>query len=165
MANLRREEKLVNKISNLNRERGKVNRLMGAGLNVHPEGSAARWRNVAINTRLARNIQRRTQEIRRLETELIALRRRLLGPGPHAPLANLTVLHGINYSAEKANIDRMQQKRLARLITNAFLRPGGMFSRKLVANVALTAHRRGLRATQSVPRASRPRSLKRAHSV
>jgi hypothetical protein len=132
-ANLHREEQLVNNIEKLTKERLKVMRLFNARSHVHPEGSNANRRNTIINTRLERNINRRNQEIRRHTANLVALRRRLVGK----PLAmgNQNVLTGINYGGRKANINRTQMKRLARLVTAAYLKPGGMYSRKLVSNV------------------------------
>ena len=133
-ANLRQEQQLVNNIEKLTKERLKVMRLSYARPFVHPEGSNANRRNTAINARLERNLARRNQEIRRHEANLVALRRRLLG-GPSGYLSNHNILTGINYGGRKANINRMQGKRLARLITTAYLKPGGMYSRKLVSNV------------------------------
>jgi hypothetical protein len=137
-ANLRQEQQIVNNIEKLTKERLKVMRLSYARPFVHPEGSTANWRNTAINTRLERNLARRNQEIRRHEANLVALRRRLLGNATQ--LANHNVLTGINYGGYKANINRMQGKRLARLITAAYLKPGGKFSRKLVNNVKHVAN-------------------------
>jgi hypothetical protein len=132
-ANLRREQQLANNIEKLNKERAKVVRLYQARSRVHPENSNANRQNTAINARLNRNIERKTQEIRRLEAELVALRRRLLGRT--TALGNQNILTGVNYGQRKANINRMQMKRLARLITEAYVKPGGMFSRKLVSNI------------------------------
>ena len=132
-ANLRREEQLMNNIDKIDKERMKVVRLLYARTRVHPEGSNANRQNTAINARLNRNIERKTQEITRLEAELVALRRRLMGRATR--MNNQNILTGVNYSARKANINRMQMKRLARLITTAYLKPGGMYSRKLVNNV------------------------------
>jgi hypothetical protein len=86
-----------------------------------------------------------------------------LGPGMGAALTNANILNGVNFATRKAQINRMRQKRLARLITDAFLRPGGMFSRGLVANIAQTARARGVRAKSASPR--RTRTPKRPHSV
>ena len=132
-ANLRQEQQLVNNIEKITKERLKVMRLSSARPFVHPEGSNANRRNNAINARLERNLARRNQEIRRKETELIALRRRLLGRA--TTLSNRNVLTGMNYGGRKADINRMQGKRLARAITEAYLKGGGMYSRKLVNNV------------------------------
>jgi hypothetical protein len=132
-ANLRREEKLMNNIEKLTRERSKVMRVLNARPHVHPEGSNAIRRNNAINARLERNVERRTQEIIRHQAELVALRRHLLGR-PTA-MRNWNILVGVNYTGRKADINRTQMKRLARLITAAYLKPGGMYSRKLVNNV------------------------------
>jgi hypothetical protein len=55
---------------------------------------------------------------------------------------NHAILTGVNYSARKAAINRMQMKRLARVITAAYLKPGGMYSRKLVNNIKKHATRR-----------------------
>jgi hypothetical protein len=131
--NLRREEQLMNNIDKIDKERLKVVRLLYARTRVHPEGSNANRQNTAINTRLNRNIERKTQEITRLEAELVALRRRLFGRA--TALGNQNILTGVSYSDRKANINRMQMKRLAHLITTAYLKPGGMFSRKLVSNI------------------------------
>jgi hypothetical protein len=136
-ANLRQEQQLVNNIEKLTKERLKVMRLSYARPFVHPEGSKANWRNTAINARLERNLARRNQEIRRHETELIALRRRLLGRATQ--LSNRNILTGINYGGRKANINRMQMKRLSRAITVAYLKGGGKFSQKLVSNVQRVA--------------------------
>jgi hypothetical protein len=136
-ANLRREEQLMNNIEKLAREKSKVERLSYARPFVHPENSNANRRNTAINTRLERNVARKNQEIRRQGTELIALRRRLLGAVTR--MSNHNIFTGVNYSGRKANINRMQMKRLSRLITNAYLKPGGMYSRKLVSNVQRVA--------------------------
>jgi hypothetical protein len=137
-ANLRLEEQLMNNIEKLTRERAKVMRVLNARPHVHPEGSNAIRRNNLINARLERNAVRRYQEIRRHEAELVALRRRLLGRRTH--MRNQNILVGVNYTGRKANINRMQMKRLARLITEAYVKPGGMFSRKLVSNVRRVAN-------------------------
>jgi hypothetical protein len=131
-ANLRQEQQLVNNMEKLTKERLKVLRLSYARPFVHPEGSNANWRNTAINARLERNLARKNQEIRRKATELIALRRRLMGNATQ--LANQNILTGVNYGGRKANINRMQMKRLARLITEAYLKPGGKYSRKTAVN-------------------------------
>jgi hypothetical protein len=136
-ANLRREEQLMNNIEKLTKERAKVVKLFYARSRVHPENSKANYRNTVINARLNRNLERKTQEMRRLETNLVALRRRLLGRA--TGMTNQNILTGVNYSGRKANINRMQMKRLSRLITNAYLKPGGMYSRKLVSNVQRVA--------------------------
>ena len=133
-ANLRREEQLVNNINKLRRERAKIQTLQEGRLGIHPVGSKAHYRNTAINARLNRNRNRKLQEIARLETELIAIRRRLLSPGMGATLTNANIVYGVNFAIRKAQINRMRQKRLARLITDAFLRPGGMFSRRAMAS-------------------------------
>jgi hypothetical protein len=138
-ANLRREEQLMNNIHKLNRERAKVQRVLNARPNVHPEGSNAIRRNNLINARLERNLARRNQEIIRHKANLVALRRRLLG-GP-TRMSNGLILMGVNYSGRKANINRVKGKRLARLITEAYVNPGGMYSRKLVNNVRRVAQR------------------------
>ena len=132
-ANLRREEQLVSNIDKKNIEQAKLQRVLNARPYVHAEGSNASRRNNAINARLERNLVRRNQEIRRHQAELVALRRRLLGRP--TPMRNHNILMGINYTGRKADINRMQMKRLARLITTAYLKPGGMYSRKLVNNV------------------------------
>ena len=132
-ANLRREQQLMNNIEKLAKERVKVIRLLNARTRVHPEGSNANRRNTLINTRLERNINRMNQEVRRREANLVALRRRLLGR--RTQMSNQNILTGVNYGGRKANINRMQMKRLARLITEAYVKPGGMYSRKLVSNV------------------------------
>ena len=132
-ANLRREQQLANNIEKLTRERVKVMRVLNARPHVHAEGSKANWRNTAINARLERNLARRNQEIIRHEANLVALRRRLLGRA--TTLSNRNVLTGMNYGGRKANINRMQGKRLARLLTNSYLKPGGLYSRKLVKNI------------------------------
>jgi len=132
-ASLRQEQQLVNNIEKLTKKRIKVMRLLNARSRAHPEGSNANWRNTAINARIERNLVRRNQEIRRYEANLIALRRRLLGRATR--LTNHNILTGLNYSVHKNEINRMQGKRLARLITAAYLKPGGMYSRKLVKNV------------------------------
>jgi hypothetical protein len=137
-ANLRREEQLMSNIDKKNIERAKVQRVLNARPHVHPEGSNAMRRNNAINTRLERNIARRNQEIRRHQAELVALRRRLLGR-PTA-MRNHNILMGVNYTGRKADINRVQMKRIARLITSAYLKPGGMYSRKLVNNVRRVAN-------------------------
>jgi hypothetical protein len=136
-ANIRQEQQLMNNIEKLTKERRTVMRLLNARTDVHPEGSNARWRNTAINTRLERNLARRNQEIRRHEAELVALRRRLFGNlfGRATTLTNQNILTNINYGTIKSQINRMQMKRLARLITEAYLKPGGKFSRKTVNNV------------------------------
>lgn len=162
-ANLRREEQIVNNINKLRQERGKLQLLQAGRIGVHPVGSNARYRNTAINTRLNRSINRTIQEIFRLQAELVALRRRLLGPGMGTTLTNANILNGVNFAVRKAEINRMRGKRLARLITNAYLRPGGKFSRALIANVARTARARGVRAKSASPR--RTRTPKRPHSV
>jgi hypothetical protein len=132
-ANLRQEQQLVNNIEKLTKERLKVMRLLNARPFVHPENSNANRRNTAINARLERNVARKNQEIRRQGTELIALRRRLLGAVTR--MSNHNIFTGVNYSGRKANINRVKGKRLARAITEAYLRGGGMYSRKLVSNV------------------------------
>ena len=132
-ANLRREEQLMNNIEKLTRERSKVMRVLNARPHVHPEGSNAIRRNNAINARLERNVERRTQEIIRHQAELVALRRHLLGR-PTA-MRNWNILTGVNYTGRKANINRVKGKRLARLITAVYVKPEGMYSRKLVNNV------------------------------
>ena len=132
-ANLRREEKLMNNIEKLARERAKVEKVFNARPHVHAENSNAYRRNNAINARLERNLARRNQEIRRHKAELVALRRRLLGR-PTA-MRNHNILTGINYTRRKANINRVKGKRLARLITAVYVKPEGMYSRKLVNNV------------------------------
>jgi len=137
-ANLRREEQLMNTIDKKNIERAKVQRILNARPHVHAEGSNASWRNNAINARLERNMERRNQEIIRHKANLVALRRRLLGR-PTA-MRNLNILVGVNYTGRKADINRMQGKRLARLITAAYLKSGGMYSRKLVNNVRRVAN-------------------------
>lgn len=140
--NLRREEQIVNSINKLRQERGKLQLLQAGRTGVHPVGSIARYRNTAINTRLNRSINRTIQEIFRLQAELIAIRRRLLGPGRGTTLTNANILNGVNFAVRKAEINRMRGKRLARLITNAYLRPGGKFSRNLLANVKRVANNR-----------------------
>jgi hypothetical protein len=70
-ANLHREEQLMSNIEKLTRERAKVERVLNARPYVHAENSNAHRRNNAINTRLERNLARRNQEIRRLETNLV----------------------------------------------------------------------------------------------
>ena len=163
-ANLRREEQIVNNINKLRQERGKLQLLQAGRIGVHPVGSNARYRNTAINTRLNRSINRTIQEIFRLQAELVALRRRLLRPTMGGGLlTNANILNGVNFAVRKAQINRMRGKRLARLITNAYLRPGGKFSRALIANVARTARARGVRAKSASPR--RTRTPKRPHSV
>jgi hypothetical protein len=137
-ANLRREEQLVNNIEKLAKERSKVMRVLNARPYVHAEGSNAIRRNNLINKRLERNLARRNQEIRRHEANLVALRRRLLGR-PTA-MRNLNILTGINYTGRKADINRMRMKRLARLITEAYVKPGGMYSRNTVRNVQRVAN-------------------------
>jgi hypothetical protein len=132
-ANLRREQQVMNNIEKFSKERAKVVRLLNARTRVHAGGSNASRRNNIINARLGRNLERRNQEIRRHEAELVALRRRLLGR-PTA-MHNMLILTGVNYSARKDNINRMRMKRLARLITEAYVKPGGMYSRKLVSNI------------------------------
>ena len=132
-ANLRLEEQIMNNIEKLTKERAKVMRVLNARPYVHAENSNASRRNNAINARLERNLVRRNQEIRRHQAELVALRRRLLGRP--TPMHNRNILVGVNYTGHKAAINRMQMKRLARLITAAYLKPGGMYSRKLVNNV------------------------------
>ena len=138
-ANLRREEQLMSNIDKKNIERAKVMRVLNARPYVHAENSNAHRRNNAINARLERNLARRNQEIRRHQAELVALRRRLLGRP--TPMRNHNILMGVNYTGRKADINRMQMKRLARLITEAYVKPGGMFSRKLVNNVKRVAQR------------------------
>ena len=138
-ANLRREEQLMNNIEKLSKQRGKVVRVLNARPHLHPEGSNAIRRNNLINARLERNVERRNKEIIKREANLVALRRRLLGR-PTA-MRNHNILVGVNYTGRKANINRMQGKRLARLITEAYVKPGGMFSRKLVNNVRRVANR------------------------
>jgi hypothetical protein len=137
-ANLRLEEQLMNNIEKLTRERAKVMRVLNARPNVHPEGSNAIRRNNLINARLERNLARRNQEIRRHEANLVALRRRLLGRRTH--MRNQNILVGVNYTGRKANINRVQMKRLARLITEAYVKPGGMYSRNTVSNVKRVAN-------------------------
>ena len=137
-ANLRQEEQLMNNIEKLSKERGKVMRVLNARANVHPEGSNAIRRNNAINTRLERNLARRNQEITRHKANLVALRRRLLGR-PTA-MRNHNILVGVNYTRRKADINRVQMKRLARLITEAYVKPGGMYSRNTVSNVRRVAN-------------------------
>lgn len=137
MANLRREEQIVNNIEKAEKERRKFNRLFGARIFVHPGNSNASRRNNEINARLERNIKRMNQEIQRHQANLVALRRRVLGIA--TDLSNHNVLTYVNHSGHKANINRMQKKRLARLITGAYLKPGGMYSRKLVNNVRSVA--------------------------
>jgi hypothetical protein len=137
-ANLRLEEQLMNNIEKLTRERAKVERVLNARPHVHPEGSNAMRRNHAINARLERNLARRNQEIRRHEAELVALRRRLLGRRTH--MRNQNILVGVNYTGRKADINRVQMKRLARLITEAYVKPGGMYSRNTVSNVKRVAN-------------------------
>lgn len=132
-ANLRLEEQLMNNIEKLARERAKVERVLNARPHVHTEGSNAIRRNNAINARLERNLARRNQEIRRHQANLVALRRRLLGRRTH--MRNQNILVGVNYTRRKADINRVQMKRLARLITAAYLKPGGMYSRNTVNNV------------------------------
>jgi hypothetical protein len=132
-ANLRHEQQLLNNIEKLAKERERVIRLLNARRHVHPEGSNANRRNTIINTRLGRNVQRKAQETRRLEANLVALRRRLMGR-PTA-MRNQNILVGVNYGDTKANINRMRMKRLARLVTEAYLKGGGMYSRKLVNNL------------------------------
>jgi uncharacterized protein YaiL (DUF2058 family) len=132
-ANMRLEEQLMNNIEKLTRERAKVERVLNARPHVHAEGSNAIRRNNAINTRLERNLARRNQEITRHKANLVALRRRLLGRRTH--MRNQNILMGVNYTGRQAEINRMQMKRLARLITEAYVKPGGMYSRKLVSNV------------------------------
>jgi hypothetical protein len=132
-ANMRLEEQLMNNIEKLTRERAKVERVLNARPHVHAEGSNAIRRNNAINTRLERNLARRNQEIRNRKANLVALRRRLLGRRTH--MRNQNILMGVNYTGRQAEINRMQMKRLARLITEAYVKPGGMYSRKLVSNV------------------------------
>jgi hypothetical protein len=139
-ANMRREEQLVNNIAKLRGSAIKVMRLQSARPSVHPEGSNANRRNNAINARLQRNIERRNQEIQRLETNLVTLRRRLLGISAH--LSNHNVLMGVNFGVYKAIINRMRMKRLARLITEAYVKPGGKFSRNLVSDIQKHAARR-----------------------
>jgi hypothetical protein len=137
-ANLRREQQLMNNIHKLSREQKKAERGVNARTFVHAGGSNAYRRNNAINTRLHRNIVRRNQEIRRHEANLVALRRRLLGVPTR--MSNRNILTGVNYSMRQSDINRMQGKRLARLITGAYLKPGGMYSRKLVNNVRRVAN-------------------------
>jgi len=137
-ANLRREEQLMSNIDKKNIERAKVMRVLNARPHVHAEGSNASRRNNAINARFERNLARRNQEITRHQAELVALRRRLLGR-PTA-MRNHNILMGVNYTGRKADINRMQMKRLARLITTAYLKPGGKYSRKLVNNVRRVAN-------------------------
>ena len=132
-ANLRREEQLVNNIEKLTKEREKVRRLIGVRTGIHSENSNAYRRNNTINTRLRQNENRKNQEITRIKSNLVALRRRLLERPSR--LSNYGILTGVNYSVRKAEINRMQMKRLSRLITNAYLKPGGKFSRNLVSNV------------------------------
>ena len=132
-ANLRQEEQLMNNIEKLTRERAKVERVLNARPHVHAENSNAIRRNNAINARLERNLARRNQEITRHKANLVALRRRLLGRRTH--MRNQNILMGVNYTGRQAEINRMQMKRLARLITEAYVKPGGMYSRKLVSNV------------------------------
>ena len=138
-ANLRREEQLMNNIEKLTKERGKVMRVLNARPEVHAEGSNAIRRNNAINARLERNLARRNQEIIRHKANLVALRRRLLGR-PTA-MHNRNILVGVNYTGHKAGINRIQMKRLARLITEAYVKPGGMYSRNTVSNVKRVAQR------------------------
>jgi hypothetical protein len=135
-ANIRQEQQLMNNIEKLTKERRTVMRLLNARTGVHPEGSNARWRNTAINTRLERNLARRNQEIRRHEAELVALRRRLFGNlfGRATTLTNQNILTNINYGTIKSQINRIQMKRLARLITEAYLKPRGKYSRKTAVN-------------------------------
>ena len=137
-ANLRREEKLMNNIHKLNRERVKVMRLLNARPRDHPENSNSYHRNTLINARLARNINRRNQEITRHKANLVAIRRRLMGRPTQ--MTNRTILVGVNYGGRKANINRVKGKRLARAITGAYLKGGGMYSRKLVNNVQRIAN-------------------------
>jgi DNA mismatch repair ATPase MutS len=137
-ANLRLEEQLMNNIEKLTRERAKVERVLNARPHVHPEGSNAMRRNNAINARFERNLARRNQEIRRHEANLVALRRRLLGRRTH--MRNQNILVGVNYTGRKADINRVQMKRLARLITEAYVKPGGMYSRNTVSNVKRVAN-------------------------
>jgi Tfp pilus assembly protein PilX len=132
-ANLRQEEQLMNNIEKLTKERGKVMRVLNARPEVHAEGSNAIRRNNAINARLERNLARRNQEIIRHKANLVALRRRLLGRRTH--MRNRNILVGVNYTGHKAGINRMQMKRLARLITEAYVKPGGMYSRNTVSNI------------------------------
>lgn len=140
-ANLRREEQLVNNIEKRRREGRKVTWLVRARTRVHPEGSNAYRRNNAINARLQRNIERRNQEIQRLEANLVAVRRRLMGKNT-GYLSNQNILTGVNYGGYKATLNRMRMKKLARLITEAYLKPGGKFSRNLVSNIQKHAARR-----------------------
>jgi len=137
-ANLRREEQLMNNIEKLNMERAKVVKLLHARSRIHPENSNAYRRNNVINTRLARNLDRKIQEMRRHEANLVALRRRLMGR-PTA-MRNHNILVGVNYSTRKANIKRMQGKRLARAITAAYITPGAKFSQNTVKNVMRVAN-------------------------
>lgn len=136
-ANLTREEQLVKNIEKLSRETIKVMRLQSARTIAHHEGSNANWRNNMINARLQRNIDRRNQDIQRLEANLVALRRRLLGRP--SVLSNRNILTGLNYGVVRDQINRLQMKRLARLITTAYLNSGGIYSRKLVNNVKRVA--------------------------
>lgn len=129
-ANMRREEQIANNINKLQKNRQKLIHLQIGRRGVHPEGSNANHRNNVINARLVRNRNRKIQEIRRLEAELIAIRRRLLRPTLGAALTNANVLTGVNFATRKAEINRMRQKRLARLIEHAYFKPGGIFSRK-----------------------------------
>jgi hypothetical protein len=137
-ANLRREEQLINNIEILARERAKVEKVLNARPYVHPEGSNAYRRNNDINKRHERNLARRNEEIRNLKAELVALRRRLLGRP--TPMRNHNILTGVNYTGRKANINRVKGKRLARLITAAYVKPEGMYSRKLVKNIKSVAN-------------------------
>jgi hypothetical protein len=137
-ANLRLEEQLMNNIEKLTRERAKVERVLNARPHVHPEGSNAMRRNNAIIARFERNLARRNQEITRHKANLVALRRRLLGRRTH--MRNQNILVGVNYTGRKADINRVQMKRLARLITEAYLKPGGMYSRNTVSNVKRVAN-------------------------
>ena len=118
-ANLRREEQLMNNIEKLTRERAKVERVLNARPEVHAENSNAHRRNNAINARLERNLARRNQEITRHKANLVALRRRLLGRPTH--MRNQNILMGVNYTGRKADINRMQGKRQARMFTEAVI--------------------------------------------
>jgi hypothetical protein len=55
-------------------------------------------------------------------------------------MRNQNILVGVNYTGRKADINRVQMKRLARLITEAYLKPGGMYSRNTVSNVKRVAN-------------------------
>jgi hypothetical protein len=152
MANLRREEELVNKIGNIEKERVKIERHVRARTRVHAGGSNASRRNNAINTRLNRNMEKKTLKIRELEANLVAVRRRLMGGATR--MSNHNILIGVNYSGRKAEINRMQLKRLARLF------PEGIIKRVLNRRKARNLLRERLSLHQRPNSSVRPSNVK-----